>query len=47
MTIDVHKLHNGSRDRNEDCLIVAMRIANPLLHVLSMVLQRFYNQNAQ
>ena len=37
MTIDAHKLHNRSRDRNEDCLIVAMRVANPLLRVLSMV----------
>ena len=36
MTIDAHKLHNRSRDRNEDCLIVAMRVANPLLRVLSM-----------
>ena len=37
MTIDAHKLHNKSRDRNEDCLIVAMRVANPLLRVLSML----------
>ena len=37
MTIDVHKLHNRSCDCNEDCLIVAMRVANPLLRVLSMV----------
>ena len=37
MMIDVHKLHNRSRDRNEDCLIVAMRVANPLLRVLSMI----------
>ena len=37
MTIDAQKLHNRSRDRNEDCLIVAMRFANPLLRVLSMV----------
>ena len=36
MTIDAQKLHNRSRDRNEDCLIVAMRVANPLLRVLSM-----------
>ena len=25
-----------SRDRNEDCTTVAMRVANPLLRVLSM-----------
>ena len=37
MTIDAHKLHNKSRDRNEDCLLVAMRVANPLLRILSMV----------
>ena len=36
MTIDAPKLHNKSRDHSEDCLIVAMRIANPLLCVLSM-----------
>ena len=39
MTIDAHKLHDKSRDRNEDCRIVAMRVANPLLRVLSMVKQ--------
>ena len=27
MTIDAQKLHNRSRDRNENCLIVAMRVA--------------------
>ena len=37
MTIYAQKLHNRSRDRNEDCLIVAMRVANPLLRVLSML----------
>ena len=36
MTIDAHKLHK-SRDHNKDCLIVAMCVANPLLHVLSMI----------
>ena len=39
MTIDAHKLHNRSCDRNEDCLIVAMRVANPLLRVLSMIIR--------
>ena len=33
MTIDTHKLHDKSRDCNENCLTVAMRIANPLLRV--------------
>jgi len=32
------KSHNKSRDRNEDCTMVVMRIANPLLRILSMVL---------
>ena len=39
MTIDAHKLHNRLHDRNEDCLIVAMRVAYPLLRVLSMILR--------
>ena len=38
MTIDAQKLHNRSRDRNEDCLIVAMRVANPLLRVQKIAL---------
>ena len=48
MTIDAHKLHNRSRDRNKDCLIVAMRVANPLLRVLSMVPSlMLFSQSAQ
>jgi len=33
-----HSLRNLTRDRNEDCISVTMRVANPLLRVLSMVI---------
>ena len=37
MAIGARSVRNQTCDRNEDCLIVAMRVANPLLRVLSMV----------